>query len=79
MNNNDNVLNQAVHQPTAEEGYRMANQEGTRKAQRVLDWLKANRNAKWKIWAEVEELVYTGYELKTITDRLYGEGEYGES
>ncbi len=75
----DNPLNQAVFEPTAEEGYKKAHAEATRIAQRVLDWLKANRNPRGKIWAEVEELVYTVYELKTITDRLYGEGEYGES
>jgi hypothetical protein len=54
----------ALTQATSEEGYRVAHQEATRKAQRVLDWLKANRNPKGKIWAEVEELVYTDYELK---------------
>ena len=62
----------------SEENYKTAHETATRNAQRILDWLKANKNPKGKIWAEVEEMVYTGYQLKEITDRLYQEGEYAK-
>lgn len=72
-------LNDAAFQPTPEQGWQMAHEEATRLAQRVQDWLKANKKPRGRVWAEVEEMIHTGYELKKITDRLYQEGEYGES
>lgn len=65
--------------PNAEEAWAQVQADATQKADRIRDWLKANKKNKGRIWAEVEELLETDFDLKQISDRLYQEGEYGES